>query len=60
VARVPGRSSSTSGPIKIGANDNLPEQIGFVYEELMDWVKELRDEVAELQDRVQKLETRQS
>jgi hypothetical protein len=40
----------------IGANDNLPAQVSFLYEELMDWVSQFRDEIADLQERMEKLE----
>lgn len=42
----------------IGADDDLPAQISFVFEELMDWVKQFRDEIADLQEQVEKLEKR--
>jgi hypothetical protein len=42
----------------IGADDKLPAQISFVYEELMDWVGQVRDEIADLQEQVEKLQKR--
>ena len=44
------------GTVKVGAKENLPEQIALLYEDLTERTRELNEEIERLRERLDRLE----